>query len=288
MSPLLRSSLRCRLGECPVWDAVGKRLLYLDLVEPHICELDVGRATERRRPLSLPPPLGGLVFRQTGEPSVFCRSGLFALDSAELTLGMRLAPPHDSFALAPPNDVAVHADGSVFVATADLAEKDATAGLFVVSGDGAIRRLASELIVGNGPALAPDGRTLYLADSRRGLIHAYDWHAPTQVLSNRRVFASVSTAAGFPDGMTVDAEGGVWSARWGGASVVRYAVDGTESFKIELPARFVTSCVFGGDNLRTLFITTAQAENAGDSDLGGYLFSVDVGVGGLPAACAAL
>src|SRR5579862_5220757 len=282
--PKIHPTERCSLAECPVWDALGQRLIYIDLADPHLVELDVRTGELRRTVLSLPPPLGGLYLRDSGKTAVVCADGVFGLDR-EYAVDARLYPPHASFSAAPPNDSTIHR-GHVFVATADRKERLPTAGLFLLDRDNSFRRLLGGLTVGNGPAFAPDGRTMYLADSPRGVITAYDWRADCLSLENPRVFASVQPSDGLPDGLAVDASGGVWNARWGGGSVVRYAPNGTEKERIDLPARFATSCAFGGENLRTLFITTARGLGVSKDDLGGHLFSAELEVSGLPASLA--
>lgn len=183
--------------------------------------------------------------------------------------------------MAPPNDMGVHPTGRVLLVTADGRESDATGGVFAVNGR-EIRRLASGYTVGNGPVFSPDGGTVYIADSSRGVIYAYDWEEEESSIHNQRTFATVPRAEGLPDGMAVDAEGCVWSARWGGSCVVRYGPDGRERVRIQVHARRVTSCTFGGRDLKTLFITTAYSSDA-PGDLGGHLFAVDLDVPGFPS-----
>ncbi len=279
---------RCDLAECPVWDVVAKRLLYLDLAEPTLVEWDDASNIERRHRLTLPAPLGGLCLRANGLSAVLCRRGLVGLAGTPLRPTGVLTGPDPSFELAPPNDAGVHPSGCIIVATADRAEEDPVGGVFLISGRTPMRRLAAGYVVGNGPAFSQDGRTVYLADSPKGVIFAYDWDAERMALENRRVFASVPSSSGLPDGIAVDAEGGVWNARWGGGAVVRYTSGGEESLRVDLPARLVTNCAFGGDNLQTLYITTAHEERSQDRNLGGHLFRADVGLSGLPPARAAI
>jgi sugar lactone lactonase YvrE len=114
------------------------------------------------------------------------------------------------------------------------------------------------LTVSNGVGWSPDGGTMYLTDSPAQTIHAYDFDADAGTLSRRRVFVDVKGEDGFPDGLAVDAEGGVWSARFAGGCVVRYAPDGRETHRVPIPAPKSTSCAFGGPALRDLYVTTAS------------------------------
>jgi sugar lactone lactonase YvrE len=282
------STARSQLAECPVWDAANNRLLYLDLAKPALIEWNEATNVERRADLELPAPLGGLCLRSNGSSAVFCRRGLVAVGGTPPRPSHVLAAPDPTFQLAPPNDAGVHPAGHVLLATADGAETEPNAGVFLLSRGKRLRRLLSGLTVGNGPAFSRDGRTVYLADSPRRVILAFDWNAQRLTLENRRVFASIPSEGGLPDGLAVDAGGGVWNARWGGGAVVRYTDKGEESLRVELPVSRVTSCAFGGEHLRTLYITTAREENDGPHDLGGHLFRADVGVPGLPPALAAI
>jgi sugar lactone lactonase YvrE len=274
---------RSLLAECPIWD--GRRLLYLDLTDPAIVELWPG-APEVRHNLSLPAPLGGLCLLRDRGLAVCCREGIFRLDPESLRVEGLMSAPHRSFEIAPPNDAAVHPSGRLVVTTADAAERAATGGVFLLSQGEGLRRLLGGYTVGNGPAFSPDGSTAYIADSPKGVIHSYEWNAGHSALEKPRTFAIGDETPGLPDGLAVDADGGIWNARWGGAMVIRYEPDGRESCRIEVPAKFVTSCVFGGRELRTLYITTARAEQEG-SDFGGHVFAVEVGRAGLPPSLAA-
>jgi|SRR6185437_291686 len=281
---LVCSRSRSHLAECPVWD--GQRLLYLDLKEPAIIELRAG-APEVRHALALPAPLGGLCLLQDGGIAVCCRDGIFGIDPESLQIGGLLSGPDSSFQTAPPNDAKVHPSGCLFIATADATQNAPTGRILVLSQDQGLQRLSSGYTVGNGPAFSPDGTIAYVADSPKGVIHSYDWDAGRGTLENPKTFVAAGRTPGMPDGLAVDADGGIWSARYGGGLVVRYEADGRESCRIEVPAKNVSSCAFGGPELRTLYITSAPAEEEG-ADLGGHVFAVEVGRTGLPASLAAI
>jgi len=142
------------------------------------------------------------------------------------------------------------------------------------------------LICSNGLGWSPDDRVFYFTESFRYCISAYDFDAKTGHISNRRRFASVEDSDGFPDGLTVDAEGFVWSAHCSVGRVVRYSPAGTIDRVIELPVTRPTSCMFGGDNLDVLYITTAREtltpEQIAQAPLSGSLFATKPGVRGLP------
>ena len=131
----------------------------------------------------------------------------------------------------------------------------------------------------------PDGRVMYFGDSGTRLIRAGDYEPENGTFSNARVFATVEPP-GLPDGSTVDAEGFLWNAEYDGWRVVRYAPDGRVDRVIKLPVRQPTSCIFGGENLDVLYVTTARFEQSEQElerqPLAGRLLALDVGVRGLP------
>jgi sugar lactone lactonase YvrE len=132
----------------------------------------------------------------------------------------------------------------------------------------------------NGPAFSPDGATLYFSDSLGKQILAYDLDVASGRLSRRRLFASARD--GLPDGMTVDSEGHLWCALYGAGEVRRFRPDGSVSGVVPLPVPNVTSCCLGGDDLRTLYVTSGWTGSTAGDDLGGSLFSRRVDVPGLP------
>ncbi|MGA2711446.1 MAG: SMP-30/gluconolactonase/LRE family protein [Steroidobacteraceae bacterium] len=270
------------LLECPIWDAQHRRVLYLDLADPHVFAVDAATGATIKKRLPLQPPLGGLCTRAGGGYLIFNSDGAHHLNSA-LEITALALPPHEDFSLAPPNDVSVAPDGQVLVMTADRLEIKPTGGLFAVERSLGWRRLCGEITVGNGPAIAPDGRSLYLADSPNGVIYAYRLQVDPLMIFDKRVFALVHKNEGYPDGLTVDAEGCVWNARWGGSAIVRYSTAGKVLDRISMPARYVTSCAFGDSDLGTLFITTASQSVTGSNpscDEGGQLFRLTVSVPG--------
>jgi sugar lactone lactonase YvrE len=261
------------LGECPVWDPARRILSYLDYLQPQAVAFDELSGRTISKPLPLRAPLGGHCLRRSGGYFVFNQDGVHLM-SNDFDIVATVFLPHPSFSEAPPNDVCVDAEGRVLVATADRLESRPNAGLFLLSAHGAWHPLVSGLTVANGPTVSNDGKSFYLADSPRGLIYRFSVDAQSGVLDDRRVFAQVPVEEGLPDGNAIDAAGCLWSARWAGHAILQYSPDGRELARFEVPARMVTSCAFGGDGLRTLFITTASDDVP--NDCGGHLFQMTV------------
>ena len=141
--------------------------------------------------------------------------------------------------------------------------------------------------VANGPAIHPGGRWMLHNDSGRRTVYAFDLDAELGTLANRRVWKVLSDAEGYPDGMTFDAEGGLWLAHWGVGCVSRYAETGELLRRIQLPTSHITNVCFGGDGLGRLFVTSAKAglsaAQLAAQPLAGALFELDAGgVRGLP------
>lgn len=178
------------------------------------------------------------------------------------------------------NDGKADRQGRLWVGSMDDAEEAPAGSFYRIDGDGSVTRVDQSYTVANGPALSPDGRTIYHTDSAARTVYAFDIGADGG-LSGKRVHIRFTEADGYPDGMTCDAEGGLWIAHWDGARVSRFRPDGTLDRAIALPVSRVTSCVFAGPDLDRMFITTA-AHGRDEELLAGALFECDPGVRGLP------
>ena len=145
-----------------------------------------------------------------------------------------------------------------------------------------MRAVLKNVTISNGLEWSPDGTRAYYNDTPTHRIDLFDYDVETG-LSGRRPFAEIPEEAGGPDGLTVDEEGGVWVALYGGAAVRRYTPEGVLDEVIEVPAKQVTACTFGGSELDQLFITTSrEGLEPGEDPLAGSLFRAGVGVAGLP------
>jgi sugar lactone lactonase YvrE len=185
------------------------------------------------------------------------------------------------------NDGAVDCQGRFWAGTMNTVKVEAPDGsLYRLNPDQSVRRMATGFAVYNGGAWSPDGKTMYVTNTVPGEIWAYDFDAAGGAIANRRVFARVPAEDGWPDGHTVDSEGFLWSAHWGGWRITRYDPTGKIERVVRLPVSQVSCCRFGGENMDVLYITTAwegmtpaqrQAE-----PLSGDFFRVRVDVKGLP------
>lgn len=191
------------------------------------------------------------------------------------------------------NDCIADPEGRVFSGSCfyDASRPDNPPGcLFRVDTDASVHVVDEGIRLSNGLGFSPDNRTLYLADSAARIIYRYDYSRADGAVRNRRIFARVPADEGVPDGLTVDAEGHVWSAQWFGGCVVRYDPDGRMERRITIPALQTSSLAFGGSELTDIFITSASLSDAlplaprgYDPDkgyVGGKLFHLNLGIAG--------
>jgi sugar lactone lactonase YvrE len=162
--------------------------------------------------------------------------------------------------------------------------------LMRVDQDGSLHILDEGIRLANGLGFSPDEHTLYFSDSAERIIYAYDYDAEHGTVQRRRPFVRVGLDEGIPDGLTVDAEGFVWSAQWFGSCIVRYDPDGRVERKIPIPAKQTSSIAFGGRNMTDMFVTSAglsdslplapRGYDAGQGYVGGKLFLGNLGIAG--------
>lgn len=273
------------LGEGPVWVAREHALYWVDIKGGQIHSLSP--ATGARSSWSTPQQPGSLAPAVDGGFIGAFRNGFakISLGEAEIVLEA-IADPEEDRPGNRFNDGKVDGKGRFWAGTMDDHEKDPSGVLYRLDPDLSWRSLDDGYVVTNGPAFSPDGRTLYHTDTFAGLIHAFDL-ADNGSLGNKRPFVRIPTDRGYPDGMTVDADGCLWVAHWGGWGLSRFDPEGKLCGQIDLPVAQVTSCAFGGSDLTQLFITTAaiglDAQARRRQPLAGGLFICEPGVAGLPS-----
>ena len=273
------------LGESPIWDPHDKVLFWVD-IEAH----DIHRFHPEsgvNDTLHLPQIVSSVVLRQQGGLIVIVKVNFafFESDTRQLDL---LGGPQLDMSESRFNDGKCDWQGRFWAGTMNLVQYDAPSGnLYRFNPDGRITRTLSQVRLSNGLGWSPDNRVMYFTESFRHCIHAFDFDADEGTISNQRVFASLDEHSnGVPDGLTVDAEGCVWSAQPGLGQIVRYSPTAKVECVIELPVLRPTSCTFGGDRLDVLYVTSAAetltAEQVAQAPLSGSLFAVYPGVRGLP------
>jgi sugar lactone lactonase YvrE len=156
------------------------------------------------------------------------------------------------------NDGAADPQGRLWAGT--VAELPGAAVLYRLERDGRVDALLDGLTTSNGIGWSPDGRTMYLADSGPRVVHAFDFDGDAGTISRGRVLVEVPDEVGTPDGLTVDAEGDLWVAIWGGGRIHRYSPAGELRLVLDVPAAQTTSCAFAGPGLHRLYVTTATED----------------------------
>lgn len=245
------------LGECVLWDELRQEVLWTDLVES---KLFVHNAVEHAtRELQLEDLLCSFGLIAGGEHLICAfRTGLALLERSSLELKWLYHLPIKAGVRF--NDGRVDRQGRFWVGSLVEGETDppgATGELFSVTQDGTVQSHFDGIRIPNSICWSPGGETMYFADTPKGEIHAFAFDIESGRLGQRSVFVSTSKDA-FPDGSTVDAEGYLWNAEWGSGKVVRYAPDGRVDSEIDLPVTHATCVAFGGENLSTLYVTTAK------------------------------
>ncbi len=291
MSPIeLLISENYRCGESPLWHSDRQVLFFDDMNASRVFSFDP-KTSQVRELNTNGLNVAGLAFNHTGE-LVFAGTGGLCLwkESGE---SRALITEHDGEALNF-NDILADPQGRLYAGTWywGAQEYEKLGKLYLIDTNGSVSIQDEGIELSNGLGLSPDVRTLYYADSTARKIYAYDVDLSTGALSNRRVFVDVPATEGLPDGLTVDADGYIWSAQWYGAQVVRYDPDGKVERRIQVPASQVTCMAFGGPHWNELFITTAgedwqtrHAPPGYDSSrvhIGGELYRLKLDIQGKP------
>ncbi|HJN60526.1 MAG TPA: SMP-30/gluconolactonase/LRE family protein [Alphaproteobacteria bacterium] len=281
------SAIDCQnqLGEGPVWCPLEKALYWLDIK---------GKSIWRHHPASgktenreTPEEPGSMTLRQNGKGLVTAWwNGFRFFDPAsgaiEIIHDHEQDMPNSRF-----NDGRCDRQGRFWAGTMDDTYAEPCGSLYRLDADLGYSVQETGINTSNSTAFSPDGRTLYYCDTPENEIWAYDLDVESGNISNKRVFVSTRHLAGEPDGSTVDAEGYLWNAMWGGACLVRWAPDGSFDRKIDLPVHNPTCPMFGGDGLDIIYVTSARAElsdaELAEKPLAGNVFAVTgCGVKGLP------
>ncbi|MCA8932905.1 MAG: SMP-30/gluconolactonase/LRE family protein [Rhodospirillaceae bacterium] len=281
----------CQLGEGPLWQHAEGALWWLDIR---------GRVLHRWQPETgarhdwpLHDLCGCFALARDGRVILAMRSGLHDFNPQTGALH-RIAHPEADLPGNRPNDGKCDRAGRFWFGTMQANFDDAGGGLPItrlsgwihrLDGDQSLRRFDGPFGIVNTFAWSPDDRVMYSADTLAGELHAYDFDVAAGTIANRRVFAAPE-GHGLPDGSTIDAEGHLWNARVNHGSLIRFSPDGRMEREIPLPVTRPTSCIFGGPDLRTLYITTASDELTPEQQaaqpLAGHLFALRTEVPGLP------
>jgi sugar lactone lactonase YvrE len=260
-------------GEGPVWSARWGGLRWVDMLAGDVLSLRADGGVERRH---VGEVAAALRPRRAGGAVIGIERG-FALEEPDGTV--RPLGEVWSDASVRMNEGGCDPDGRFYCGSMAYDQRPGAASLYRLDPDGSVHVVLRSVTVSNGLEWSPDGRRAYYNDTATRTISVFDYD-PEAGLTGRRALVALENR---PDGLTVDAEGGVWTALSDGGAVRRYTPEGRLDAAIELPARKVTACTFGGDRLDELFITTSrEGLEPGEDPLAGALFRAVPGVTGVP------
>jgi sugar lactone lactonase YvrE len=274
-------SARARLGEGPCWNQEEQLLYWIDIYNHRVHQFHSTTGTHQF--FDVGEVVGCIAPAGKNRLIMAQRSRLAFLDTCNGTVTPILSvgenQPSTRF-----NDGKCDAAGRFWFGS--MCTKGPNGCLYRYDPDGSLHVLLTGLTISNGLGWSPDESTFYLSDSPLKTIYAFDFDAKSGSISNRRVFVDLTAESFYPDGLTVDREGCVWSAMWDGWCVIRFDPSGKEIMRVTMPVVRPTSCTFGGEDMTTLYITTASVglseEEIQKSFYSGDLFSLQTSTSGLP------
>lgn len=280
MKPELIADYNCKVGEGPLWHPDEERVYWVDIPNGRLFRYDP--ATGQHEMCYEGRPIGGYTIQADGALLCFMDRGTVRVwrDGAMAETVIEEIPAERETRF---NDVIADPAGRVFCGT--MPTKERSGRLYRLDPDGGLTEVVDGVGTSNGLGFTPNRTGMYYTDTTKHLISYFDYDEATGAIRNRRTFIQVprDEGEGHPDGMTVDAEGYVWSARWDGGCIVRYAPDGTEVQRVIFPARKVSCVTFGGADYTDMYVTTANIEGKEQEGRGaGALFHLNLGIRGKP------
>jgi sugar lactone lactonase YvrE len=271
------------LGEGPLWNSEEQALYWVDIYGHRFYRYEP--ATGELESFNVGLPVGALALRKAGGLVMATKRGFAFWDRQE---GLRsIVDPEAHKPYSRFNDGAVDRQGRFWAGTMCDPEDGCPqpeSSLYRLDPDLSLHVMATEVGIANGIGWSPDQRLMYFTDSPLRMIYVYDFDAATGTIENRRPFVHTPEEKGVPDGLTVDSEGFVWSACWGGGKITRYDPTGKVERVIQLPVQYPTSCTFGGPSLDELYITSAwtalSEEKRRQQPLAGDLFRLRTDIKG--------
>ena len=287
-SPQLACSVGATLGEGPWWSVAEQKLWFVDIKQKFLHRFDP--ATGKRDSWQAPAQPGWILPTADGGLMTGLQTGLHRFDAQNGTFATVVSAEPDSQGNRL-NDAAVDHRGRLWFGSMDDRERAPTGRVYVFDRGDVSAAPIDPAIITNGPAISPDGDTLYHVDTMGGRIVAYDIESDGS-LGAHRLFAAIKPKDGYFDGPVTDAEGCLWIGLYAGWGARRYAPSGELLEFVRLPVANVTKLALGGPQLRTAYATTAtkglSAADRAEQPTAGDLFAFDVDVPGLPVPAIAL
>jgi sugar lactone lactonase YvrE len=264
----------CLLGEGPVWDEKTNTICWVDIINGDIHELNP--AIGSFKTIKVKHMIGAVAICTNGDFLAALKGGLGIVERETGKLNLFSDPeshlPNNRF-----NDGKCDPEGRFWVGTMSINESPNAGSLYVLDMNNQVAKKIEHTTISNGMAWSLDHQTFYYIDTPTLKVVAYDYEKSSGIITNPRIVITIDEKDGYPDGMTIDAEGMLWIAHWGGWQLTRWdPLTSEKLFSIPLPVANVTSCTFGGENLQDLYITTAKKglneEELAQQPLAGNLF----------------
>lgn len=276
--------VQSELGEGSLWEPVKQKLYWVDILGRIVHMYDP--LTKKHAQLSTGEKVGTVVPMSNGNVLVALKNGIHEMDIETGDLKLIVNPLKEIMGRF--NDGKCDPGGRFWVGTIVPDGSEPTAVLFRLDRDKSIRQVLDGITNSNGITWSLDKKTMYYIDTPTKKVQAFDYDNETGNITNGRIAVQIPDGIGFPDGMTIDSEGKLWIALWGHGIVGRFDPNSGEMLqRINVPAPHTSSCAFGGKDLKTLYITTAQEnmtpEELKKYPLSGDLFAAKPGVAGVDA-----
>lgn len=268
------------LGEGALWDWRGDLLVSVDIPAGRVLVSDPRDGSTRS--FYVGQPVSAAMLRGEHDLLLAVRDGFATLDLDTGAVAALVAVEADNPANRM-NDAACDARGRCFAGTMATDDTPGAGTLYRLDEDLSVHAVLDGLTISNGLGWSPSGDVMYHIDSKAGGIDAHDFDPESGVLSGRRRLVDTDPSWGLPDGLAMDAEGGIWVAFWDGSALRRFSPDGEVAETRELPAARPTRPAFGGADLDQLYVTSAKLDQPVDGDLGGAIFVLEPGVRGMRA-----
>jgi len=269
------------LGEGPVWDDQTHQLVWVDIMACRVNLLDPSSGVNRA--FDAGSPVGAAVLRSSGG-LVLAQKECFAQMDLQTGAVTRLCGFPGIGPLIRMNDAKCDPQGRLWAGTLSTDLRPGAGALYRLDPGGQVSRMPPDVTCSNGTDWSLDGKTMYYVDSMTRRVDCFDFDPVSGTIANRRTFVEIELEGALPDGLTVDAEGNVWVALWGGSCIRCYNPAGELLTTVPVPASQTSSCAFGGEDLGDLYITSARgglsAEQLENEPLAGGLFRARPGVKG--------
>lgn len=286
MTPQCVWQAQATLGEGPLWSVEDQSLYWVDILDRRLHRYTP--ESDERHTWKFDEEISSVAERAEVDGLILTTRHGFAFFDPDTEKLEHVIEPETHLASNRFNDGKCDVRGRYWAGSVEFGCREPVGSLYRLTPDLHCEKMDTEYAVTNGPTWSSDWKTMYFNDSHLGHVYAFDFDVDTGTISNKRLFVKFEPEDGSPDGMTTDAEGCLWIAHWGPGKVTRRdPQDGKVMQTLQVPCNHVSSCTFGGPDLKTLYITSARVGLSEDElerqPLAGSLFAIELDVAGVPA-----